>query len=253
MARRVGVWSEGALGAALRLLILVGLPLAGCDTSLAVPDPGTEGSTEDVSSGLPSRSDTEGASSEPGATVNACGGETELRWEGEPALLLSPCGASGEGVLVCAGLNVLRCLGEATGTNACGGRGVLGAEPGAPCGVCAGEEGSGTWICDATAEAGVRCEGARAPNVCGGCALLTGRPGASCTDSAGEPGRWACSSADALVCAAEAENACGGSGTLRHEGEVALPGDACERPCGRGVLQCTSAESLGCASTGEEA
>ncbi|TVR04891.1 MAG: hypothetical protein EA398_00935 [Deltaproteobacteria bacterium] len=244
-------WVAGLAG-----LVALGLLLGACDTSLQTP--ATEGGEQgtDVSGSVPTDGDVGGGSGEPSGVsgaVNACGGEGPLRWEGQSAEVLAPCGLFGEGVLVCGGLDVLRCVGESTDVNACGRQGVLPVEPGTPCGVCGDEDGGGTWVCDAGASAGVRCVGARAPNGCGGCALLEARPGAPCDEGvSGGEGRWTCASAEEMRCDAGDVNACGSDGELLHEGRPARPGDACALACGDGVLTCGIGGGLACVSTGQD-
>ncbi|TVQ97080.1 MAG: hypothetical protein EA398_15075 [Deltaproteobacteria bacterium] len=224
-----------------------------CDNSLdgvesgsdpSGPDTGItgsgSGSTDPVVPSDPSG--LEPSTGRPAGVVNDCGGTGTLRWNGAPADLLDPCGVVGEGILVCGGLDVLRCTGDTAVVNACGFVGPLPVEPGEPCGLC----GDGVWVCGPS-EALV-CIGASSPNVCGGCAPLEQRPGSPC--DAEEGGRWVCSDSETLACVSGAANACGGQDALAHDGVEALPGDACDRTCGGGVLRCDGAETLACVEDG---
>ena len=178
------------------------------------------------------------------APRNACGGDQPLRFRGEDGRPGDPCGAFGEGTLVCLGVYQLTCLGEAA-WNACLEPGVLSVTLGEACGPC----GDGLWSC--AAEGGVRCAGASQPNPCGGCAPLQGRPGASCWRE-GREGVWICDDADTLTCGESDRQACGGTLPLLWEGQPAVPGEDCDAPCapGGGSLACEGTDALRCLPTG---
>ncbi|TVR00619.1 MAG: hypothetical protein EA398_11115 [Deltaproteobacteria bacterium] len=251
----------------LGLLSVLVVWLAACDTSLNAPEPegsGTDvaGGTEDVTAGPPSGDATSavdpssgadvsgvptGESSEPTVPsgLNACGGEASLRFAGESAAPLEPCGCGG--VLACNGSGALRCVGELP-VNACGGCGVLSGEIGTSCGAC-----GGTWVCGPEGDA--VCVGAARPNGCGGCAPLAGAPGRRCEsadigdEADGVVHAWVCDGPDEVICRALLgdENACGWTGPLEYAGATVLPGDACaddERLCGPGVIVCEAEARL---------
>ena len=174
---------------------------------------------------------------------NGCGGRGALLHGDSSAAPGDPCGAYGEGQLVCASLESLVCVGRAE-SNDCGGVGVLPVALGGACGTC----DDGLWAC---AESGApACFGARAPNGCGGCAVLPGRPGAPCTEG-GEVGAWVCTTRDTLACIVGAQNACGGEGVLTWVGTAAGPGAHCDTRCGTndGVLVCAGGDALECVLT----
>lgn len=177
----------------------------------------------------------------PDLPPNACGGSSVLSFEGNPAEPLLVCGALGEGVLVCAGPDKLRCDGGFP-QNACGGSGTLPVSLGAACGRC----GDGRWVCDE--EGGVRCAGDRAPNACGGCAPLDEPAFGACLTSDNDPGYWICDSPDSLSCIEGAQQTCGGVEPLVWEGRAAGPSEPCVLPCDEGILQCDGPDALQCVS-----
>ncbi|TVQ97047.1 MAG: hypothetical protein EA398_15130, partial [Deltaproteobacteria bacterium] len=168
---------------------------------------------------------------------NGCRGEQVLRFAGEPADPGEACGECGDGVLVCAGSNSLRCEG-ATERNACGGCAPQTGEPGETCGRC------GEWVCDGDAPGGLVCE--ERVNICGGCGDLEEPPGTSC----GEGAVWACAlnlapetpASEQLRCldVAEIRNGCGGGGSLD-----ARPGGTCGA-CEDRVFRCLDEERIDC-------
>ena len=175
------------------------------------------------------------------ASVNACGGEGSLTWEGAPAGPGRPCDTrcgAGDGVLVCGGADTLECVptARALPANACGGCGPLPGAVGQPCGAC----GGGTWRCASGGSGAMICGGASPMDACGGCSGEAGRPGEGC----GEGRTWLCAGTT-LVCAAPTDdalsNACGGTSRLQ-----GAPGDACG-PCRRGRLVCETQNRLACA------
>ncbi|TVR04434.1 MAG: hypothetical protein EA398_02125 [Deltaproteobacteria bacterium] len=239
--RAIAVFRPSLLGASFVLLAL----LAGCGSGSegsvpeeTSPDVTGETSEPEADATIPGES----SSSAPTVIVNDCGGLRPLQWQGDGARAGEGCGPFDEGTLVCAALDVLRCIGLSA-LNECGTPGELPVEIGASCGPCAGidEDAAGVWVCG---QDGIpTCIGARDPNACGGCAGLDGRPGGLCDDGAG---RWVCGSREALTCRGPGENACGGDGVLRFDGQPALPGDGCDAGCGDGVLVCDGEGGLEC-------
>lgn len=70
-----------------------------------------------------------------GIVANACGGYSPLLLDGAPATVGRPCGACGEGRVVCTGPESIACVGDSA--NACGGcRELVGDAPGTVCGAC---------------------------------------------------------------------------------------------------------------------
>lgn len=170
-----------------------------------------------------------------GATpTNACGGFAGLVYAGVPSSPGDTCGAFGDGVLTCAGSDVLVCSG-ATVANACGGAFALTEQVGDPCGAC----GTGTFACSVAG--GLTCA-EQDINACGGCsANLGGSPGDACDDG----GAYYCRSRDALACGSSNLNACGSVGELTFAGSPAVPGE----PCGasaQGILVCNIFGALAC-------
>ncbi len=152
----------------------------------------------------------------PDVGVNECGGCDSLIGQRG-----APCGAC-DGILICDGVDALRCskrrnlcggcqqldhapaepcngvdhyicLGpntiscRNTGITACGGELALSAMPGTTCGTC----DEGRYVCDGT---DVECAAAL-ENPCGGCTILEHLPGESCPG-----GTWACDGAEAVIC-----------------------------------------------------
>jgi len=176
---------------------------------------------------------------------NGCGGVRALVYEGAEVEPGEVCGAFGEGILACASLETVVCVGQSE-RNACGGRGVLPVTLGESCGPC----GDGVWGCANTG--GASCLGAREPNGCGGCAPLDSRPGSVCANPGADvDGTWVCTTRDTLACQEGRVNACGGESGLRWEGAQAGPGLSCDTRCGAadGVLVCVGADTLECTLT----
>lgn len=161
----------------------------------------------------------------PSDNVNACGGTIAL-----VSVPGDPCGTCLDGVLVCDGVDRLRCHGAIRTPSACGTCAALPDVPGAPCG-CAG-----TWVCNGPA---LRCEDPVARNACGGCSELdtTSAVGAACSDGAGIT---VCANPNEVVCRTAGANACGTTGALALAEGLPLgarPGDACGA-CGLGTVVC---------------
>jgi len=175
--------------------------------------------------------------------LNGCGGASVLMFQDAEVELGVACGAFGEGIIVCASLETVRCVGESE-RNACGSRGVLSVTLGDTCGPC----DDGVWACAEDGE--TACLGAREPNACGGCAALSGRPGSVCAGVDGD-GTWICASRDTMECRRGHTNACGGTGGLTWESVASVPGETCDTPCGvaDGVLGCDGEEALACVPT----
>lgn len=164
------------------------------------------------------------------STPGACG----ARAGGLPGERVGdPCGACGNGALLCGPDEVLGCVGDRT--DACGACDGWDRAPDAPCGPC-----GGVWRCG---DGAWRCEG-DATNLCGGCAELvpqTAVPGFRCSaETFDGPGMWACDGWDRVVCRPAARNACGGEGALS-----ALPGQPCGA-CSLGRWRCDGADALRC-------
>ncbi len=175
-----------------------------------------------------------------GGGRNACGGTGPLLWDGAAALPGDACGTFREGALACAGLDVLRCVGEAE-RNACGTVGALPHGPGEACGC------GGVWAC--REGGGLTCTGGVVRNECGGCFALDGRPGVPCSLGT-DVGLYACDGADSIECVPD-RNACGGPDPLRDPDDVvseALPGDVCSAACGPGTWVCDGPDALRCVS-----
>mgnify|MGYP002619895892 CR=1 FL=1 len=185
--------------------------------------------------------DSDDTHEEPPPSWNLCGGEALLLWEGARAGPGEECGPCGGGLLVCDGIDALRCV-RALPLNACGGCLTLGGAPGDPCGACQ----DGTWVC--TDEGGARCEGATPLNLCGGCARLDAAPGVACQLAEGPTatGTWTCVGPEHVACEEGAWNPCGGSSELFFSGLRAQPGDPCAATCGEGVLRCAAPNALRC-------
>lgn len=171
---------------------------------------------------------------------NACGGDAVLLFQGVEAEPGSACDAVGDGVLVCNGVNGLRCVPE-TPVNECGGIGVLAATIGEPCGC------GGVFTCGEDGD--VVCSGGAQVNACGGCARLAGRPGYDCS-AREEQARYVCTGPDSLPCVLGAGNACGGNDTLLVAGVAVsgvVPGDTCDTGgCGPGRYVCDGSDALVC-------
>jgi hypothetical protein len=171
----------------------------------------------------------------PPVSFNICGGTAEL--DGVPG---SVCGECNDGVIVCDGLDRVRCA-FASQRNACDSCGELDGAVGDPCGPCK----TGSLECSG---AGIlECVGAAEPNACGGCSSLTDEPGFFCQSANGEPGSFACDSPDSVRCTAPNENACGGLTVLS---------DAPATPCGTcddGRFVCVGQDAVICdgASAGQ--
>ena len=153
------------------------------------------------------------------APGNVCGGRVIL--DGGPGDACEVCG-----VLVCDGVDALRCEGGAA--NACGGCTPLAARPGDVCAGC------GHFECDG--EERLRCRGG-AGNACRGCGDLGGQqPGDPCEGC----GQLACDGPEALVCAEvpEPEDCDGRDNDCDAEVDEALE-RGCNTACGPGRLRCT--------------
>ena len=164
--------------------------------------------------------------------TNACGGDEELEFQGEPAAAGGSCGECDDGVLVCDGEDALECIGESQ-ENACGGCGDLPAEPETSCGPC----DDGVWSCDG--EGSLVCEGATDRNICGGCEELDETPGEVC-DAGEGTGVFRCTHVDSVQCILAGQNACGGISELER-----LPGTPCGE-CNLGVTVCDETEAVTC-------
>lgn len=164
---------------------------------------------------------------------NPCGGDADLNYDGESAYPGDSCGECADGVLVCDGLDELRCHG-ASEANECGGCEPLPASDGDSCGPC----DDGAWACqdDGT----LACEGASERNMCGGCGDLDGSLGAGCEFGDGSAGVYGCASTDELQCVGPGQNACGGTSDL-----AAQPGTPCG-DCNLGVVVCDGSDSVTC-------
>ena len=217
-----------------------------------VTPPDVDGDIADVEE---VRDDADGT---PPPRFNLCGGQRPLRLEGRdittvgPEGLGGPCGVCGDGVVVCNGIEHVRCAG-ARAPNACGGCGALPGQPGTACGAC----GRGLWAC--SGEGTLVCEGDLPRNWCGGCGGLRGRPLFLCNTPAGQQGAWTCDGSEAMTCTRGNANLCGGSGALSYGGTrapsyerpqpgSAQPRDACSQNgrCGEGYLVCDSSTTLSC-------
>ncbi|TVR04352.1 MAG: hypothetical protein EA398_02270 [Deltaproteobacteria bacterium] len=226
--------------------VLAMLLLTACSSG----DTSTEVTTEpDASSVADDVSSESEQSSEPdvvgptSSVFNDCGGEGVLQFDGRASRAGERCGFEGSGVLICNGLDALRCVGEAV-LNECGSPGVLPVEVGSRCGEC----GDGAWIC--APDGDLRCVGAAATNICGGCMSLGAVPGESCLDELGQDGRVACDGREDTLCLV-GRNACGGTDDLRHDGRRAGPGGTCALTCGLGVLVCAGGgQALECIPDG---
>jgi hypothetical protein len=133
--------------------------------------------------------------------------------------------------------------GDTDEPNACGSTGPLiweGASvvPGDAC-AC-----GGFIVCS---EAGVDCVGERAPNACGGCDEIPADRtlGEECGPCSGQV--WICDGSAAVVCSptTQAQNACGGCGTL--DGS---PLELCDSDDGAGLWVCTSEDTVRCLGAG---
>lgn len=183
--------------------------------------------------------------------TNPCGGESELTWDGAPAVLGTPCGAGLGGALICASPDAVECSSPEP-ANTCGGSAELAGAPGDGCtlaSICG--PASGAWRCaDAALAAtlgiepfdGVVCvvDGPPAFNACGGCEALSDEPGTGCEGD----GVWICDGANDLFCLSDPEscdrNACGGCEELG--GSI---GESCGL-CDAGSLACEGPDALGC-------
>lgn len=216
---------------ARRSLLLVALVvfLPGCGLIDALMnDPGDPDADAgfDADAGL----DADAGQTDAGDAVdNACGGDEELYFEGEPGEPGDSCGACNDGVLVCDGVDALRCV-QATAANACE---FLPGVEGQGCGPC----DTGTWSC--TDDGSMECVGAGEYNACGGCGTLEGTPLHVCdADGSGE-GVWGCTGPNEVRCVPPHENPCGGpAGALEHD-----PGTPCGT-CGSGTWACGEGDDV---------
>lgn len=168
--------------------------------------------------------------------LNECGGDGELGFGDRSARPGEPCpGACQDGVLRCAGPDVLACEG-AVDENECGGCAVPPGDIGAPCGPCGGVwacSENGDYVCDYS-------NGAGAPNACGGCSELASEPGEACAEGAVA----VCIGPDAVTCVSTGPetNACGGLGSIA---EDESPGTRCGA-CGLGFYACEGTAGTRC-------
>ena len=170
---------------------------------------------------------------------NECGGSEPLEYRGESAGVGGTCSElCGAGVLVCDGVDRLRCDSD-VGENACGGCGALIGVPGESCGTC-----GGTWVCSEDGNV-VDCAGA-VRNACGGCSELPAAPGTDC----GELGMvWQCGDAGEVLCASLDEPRPCESGA----GVEGAPGDRCGT-CESGWVTCDEGSGeLVCTGDGGDA
>lgn len=170
-------------------------------------------------------------------TLNACGGELDLRLNG---LLVEPsyrCGECDDGSVVCNGPNTVRCVG-ATEPNECGECFDLGGAVEQSCGPC----GEGVLQC--AEDGALLCVGDAPVNACDGCGSLQGQPGSSCfiSDEDGA-GTWVCDGGG-VVCRNGVLNACGGDEIpLVYNGNEAELESPCDGECGDGRLACSEADA----------
>lgn len=212
------------------------------------------------------------------AVINVCGGNLPLQWDGEVVEPGEPCGACGDGTLVCRGEERVACEGASPGNpcggcdpldadpgdicddegavgnfvcdgsealrcssegiNACGGTSNLGGLPGEVCNAC-----NARWACDGRES--LRCAGGDNLNECGGCGVLPGEPGESCSATGGQ---WVCDGPE-LICRT-ARNGCGGTEELTWDGRIVEPGELCG-PCSDGVVSCSGDNRVVCLEASE--
>lgn len=164
--------------------------------------------------------------------LNACGGEAELFFGGEPSEPGQSCGECDDGTLLCDGGDLLRCA-DASEPNECGGCQPLPGSEGDACGPC----GDGSYVCDG--DGGLICENASEKNACGGCDDLEDQPGHNCESENGE-GTTGCVGPDEVRCVLPGENACGGDQFLND-----IPGTVCGQ-CDGGVVACDGTGDTEC-------
>lgn len=164
---------------------------------------------------------------------NACGGDTELLLDGEFAEPGDACGPCANGVVVCDGVEELRCVAEQV-ANECGGCEPLPGRVGDGCGPCK----AGEYQCDG--QGGMECVGADDYNDCGGCNELDGTPNWECDTEDGFKGVWGCTGPEDVRCVPPGENPCGGHETLSEQ-----PGTSCGS-CDGGTWACDGPDDVVC-------